>query len=207
MNKNTPSKILYQLLYNRRKLKSDVLKRLKLLKLQDSEWYAECDRYYNNFDVRDKIVVDIGADFGTSPLYFLAKGAKYVVGFSLEKQYFYHPKYMHIVGIDYYPEDSLKMWEIETGNDPLKTIDIDLEIQPEVPISDMVLKCDAEGWEWNLSAGFIDSMHDWIIALHCPILNPFLFEWIKKNGLLVAQPIAFPTKNGDEFAIYRKRLQ
>lgn len=163
--------------------------------------------YTEWFDVRDKIVVDIGADFGTSPLYFLAKGAKYVVGFSLEKQYFYHPKYMHIVGIDYYPEDSLKMWEIETGNDPLKTIDIDLEIQPEVPISDMVLKCDAEGWEWNLSAGFIDSMHDWIIALHCPILNPFLFEWIKKNGLLVAQPIAFPTKNGDEFAIYRKRLQ
>ena len=201
MDKRTPSRLVYQLLNNRPKLKSDVLRKLKLLRLEDSEWYPECVKYYSTLDVKDRVVVDIGCDFGTSPMYFLKNGATLVWGYSLDEKYFDNDeRYVHITGLENYPKNKMsfayhRVEEIE-GRVSVKLI--------QVPASEVVLKCDAEGWEWNLSIDFINSFHDWIIALHYPILNPFLYEWIKQNGEFVGSP-SDSTKDGDEFAIFKKR--
>ena len=175
----------WDLVHNRRKLRSDIMRRCHRLRLQDSEWYPECVKYYSTLDVKDRVVVDIGCDFGTSPMFFIERGAKFVWGFSLDDQYFHHDRYAHIKGIEYYPSTERHIDENE--------------------LNEKVLKCDAEGWEWNLLAGFIDSFHDWVIALHYPVLNPFLYEWIKKNGVEVAEPVSYTSNDGDEFAVYRKR--
>ena len=188
----------WYLAHNSRKLRSDIMRRCHWLRLEDSEYYPDCVNYYSTLDVRGRFVLDIGADFGTSPLYFINRGAKFVWGFSLDEQYFHHDRYSHMVGIDYYPTDSFRVWE-QAISEPTEKELSEIENSPDIPHSEISLKCDAEGWEWNLSAGFIDSFHDWVIALHYPILNPFLYEWIKKNGVKI---IDTPTI---EFAIYQKK--
>ncbi len=188
----------WDLVHNRRKLRSDIMRRCHWLRLEDSEYYQDCVNYYSTLDVRGRFVLDIGADFGTTPLYFIRQGAEFVWGFSLDRQYFRHERYAHVIGTDYYPGDNYKL-SLFPLNETDNMILSNVEGLPEIPHSAIVLKCDAEGWEWNLSAGFIDSFHDWIIALHYPVLNPFLYEWIRENGVKITD---MPT---NEFAIYRKK--
>ena len=165
--------------HNHRAFAADVLGPLGILPLKWSEWYQDCLDIYWRLDVRDKVVLDIGSDFGTTPMFFLTQmGAKKVVGVSLESQYFSHMNYHHykmpVGGFDSLPGSLTEM-----------AFDI--------------LKVDAEGLEWDMEIEFIEPFHDWIIALHRPILNPELFEWIKAYGKLIA------TKTTEEFAVYQKR--
>ena len=46
----------------------------------------EIEQTYNHFDLRGKTILDVGADFGLSSMYFLDRGAKKVVAYSLERQ-------------------------------------------------------------------------------------------------------------------------
>lgn len=46
----------------------------------------DISKSYHYIDVKDKIVLDVGADFGFSPLYFIKEGAKSVIAFSLDRQ-------------------------------------------------------------------------------------------------------------------------
>jgi hypothetical protein len=41
---------------------------------------------YNHFDLRGKTILDVGADFGLSPMHFIDHGAKSVIAYSLERQ-------------------------------------------------------------------------------------------------------------------------
>ena len=46
----------------------------------------DISKSYHYISVKDKVVLDVGADFGFSPLYFIKEGAKSVVAFSLDRQ-------------------------------------------------------------------------------------------------------------------------
>ena len=168
-------------LHDRRKFYSDLRKRLHLLTLKSSEYYPECEKFYSILDVKDKIVYDVGCDFGTTPMYFIKKGAAKVIGFSRDKQYFYDYRYKHFNSDVSLLIPSISN-EINASNDKRR----------------FVLKSDCEGCEWNFTQDFIELFEDWIIAVHTPILNPDLFEYILKHGELIgSQP-------GSEFGIFHK---
>ena len=178
--------------------------------MEDSEWYPECVKYYSTLDVKDRIVVDIGCDFGTSPMFFIGQGAKFVWGFSLDDRYFQHNKYAHIKGVEYYPSTGLHVYNINENEfhefaKVMKEYDGKINLFfDEIQKNEKVLKCDAEGWEWNMSIDFIDGFLDWVIALHYPIKNQSLYEWIKQNGEFVGSPSNL-VKDSEEFAIFKKR--
>ena len=151
------------------------------LKLEQSTWYKDCVKYYSNLNVEGKSVLDIGSDFGTSPMYFIKNGATMVIGVSFEDQYFKDGKYTH----HKFTKDNVENFEIF---DMAKRLLYHLDI----------LKCDAEGFEWQLTPQFIESFEDWVVSLHTPITNPELYEWIKKNGKLLGTEIT------EEFATYQK---
>jgi SAM-dependent methyltransferase len=170
----------WNLAYNRRVVIPSLLRSFHCLPLELSEWYPDCLKYYSDLNVRGKVVLDVGCDFGTSPLYFIRRGAKLVIGVSLEPQYFRDNHYLHY----HIPDkderdaimDTLVRWSILCD----------------------VLKVDAEGLEWEMWPAFIMQFEDWIISLHTPIRNPPLYEWIKEHGELMG------TEATEEFATYRK---
>ena len=173
----------WDFVHNHRAFAADILGPLFLLPLKWSEWYQDCVEIYSRLDVKGRHVLDLGSDFGTTPMFFIGKGAKEVIGFSLEEAYYMHRNYTHYV-VDKIPDsgddiNDILMCTHYTRND--------------------VLKIDAEGLEWTIYPSTISYFHDWIIALHKPILNPELYEWIKENGELIA------TKGTEEFAVYQKR--
>lgn len=175
-------------LHDRRKFYSDLRKRLHLLTLESSEYYPECEEFYSILDVKDKIVYDVGCDFGTTPMYFLRKGAFVVFGFSKEKQYFRDFHYIH------YKVDEDPLY---STTESLPMLTLTLIMQSLKPMH-AVLKSDCEGCEWNFTQEMIEKFDDWVIAVHSPILNHDLFEYILKHGELIgSQP-------GSEFGIFHK---
>lgn len=176
--------MLWYLLHDRKKFRSDILKKLHLLTLESSEYYPECETFYSQLDVRNKVVMDVGCDFGTTPVYFLRKGASAVIGFSKDKQYFRKPHYEHH---DLTAEPEALSRAIE------KILDSKRESRDP-----MVLKSDCEGCEWDFTEKFVDRFDDWIIAVHTPVRNQNLLDHVKKSGKLIG------SQKGCEFGIYKK---
>jgi len=151
--------------YNdRRGFNQSILKPLHLLTLKRSEYYSECINYYSHLNVKNKYVLDIGSDFGTTPMYFLQRGALTILGISEMKQYFYNDNYRQ------------------------------LDIMPIHKVFDLqklmhfqVLKSNSNGFEWNFTKEFINSFQDWIIVCHYPIQNPELFKFIEFEGKLIGK--------------------
>lgn len=143
---------------------------------QWSPYYRDFKRFYSGLDVQDKFVLDIGSDYGTTPLCFLNKGAICVFGYSMDEQVFSHPDYVHIKGV----ASGQAIMSMNGGYNGC-------------------LKSDAEGIEWDLTEDFIDSFEDWIICLHAPVRNKELHRWIVRNGRYIGR------QGKCEFAIYQKR--
>lgn len=166
--------------------KTNVRRWLRILKLEQSFYYPDCIKFYSGLDFAGKGVLDIGSDFGTSPMYFLGNCATFVVGISLDSQYFHDHRYTHYQ----VKKEELKMETLRHVQDKFKC---------------KVLKSDCEGFEWELTPEFISGFEDWVIALHTPISNEPLHEWIKENGEQIGE-----NRNREftgrccEFAVYRK---
>lgn len=56
----------------------------KLLRGPYNENYEEL---YGFLDYKDKVVLDVGADYGSTPLFFLSKGAKKVIAVEMNEEY------------------------------------------------------------------------------------------------------------------------
>ena len=173
---------LWYFLHDKLTFWSNLRQSLHILKLEKSKYYPECEQFYSKLDVKDKVVIDVGSDFGTSPMYFLKRGAKKVIGFSMDKQYFKDYRYKHV---DLNQPDALQR----------TIIGLSLSLSE---LKSIVLKCDCEGCEWNFTIPFIESFDDWIIACHEPIKNQELLDYIKSNGELIGK------QEGSEFGIYKK---
>lgn len=140
-----------------------------------SVFWRDAAVFYRSLDVKGRHVIDVGSDFGTTPMFFLRQGAKDVIGYSLDKQMFHHKAYRHIQGQS-------------TGR----------QIMDQCDPAGAALKMDAEGLEWQFDADWISRCHDWVIALHIPVESPELHDWIKENGILIGD------QGPTEFAIYEK---
>lgn len=133
--------------------------------------------FYDTLDVAGRTVIDVGCDYGVTPMYFLSRGAKKVIGFSEWPQRFYSFDYRHIRGH--------------------ATADQIMDRCPSC--DDRVLKTDVEGLEWDFDPEWIGKFHDWIIVCHYPVRNQELLDWLKKHGTLIGSQ---PEVN--EFAIYQR---
>ena len=138
-------------------------------------YWNEYNKFYNSIDYKDKSILDIGSDIGSSAIWFIQRGAKEVVGFSREKQYFKHPNYTH------------KQYSFNEINDIVKTKKFD------------ILKMDCEGCEWNFTINFINQFDNWVIALHKPINNNEVYSYIKSSGRYIGM-----VDISSEFATYVK---
>lgn len=157
--------------------KRDIKKKLNILKVEDMGYWNEYDKFYSSINCKDKSVLDIGSDIGSSAIGFIRNGAKHVTGFSKDKQYFENPHYIH------------KQYNFEEISSIVKETKFD------------ILKMDCEGCEWNFSIDFIKQFDDWIIALHKPIMNNELYNYIKDNGEYIGM-----VDNETEFATYKKKI-
>ncbi len=173
----------YYALYDYPHFKDVMLRKLNLLTLKHSQYYDECDKYYSQLDVSNKNVLDMGSDYGTTPLYFILHGANLVVGYSMVQQYFFHAKYISI---------RMKL----TLNNALVELNNVIEKYHLT-----TLKSDIEGIEWAYTPQFLEQFDDWIIALHNPVQNVEVHDYIQKHGKLL-----YSHDNICEFATYKKIL-
>ena len=135
---------------------------------------------YDSLEVRGMDVIDVGCDYGVTPMYFLARGARSVTGFSEWEPRFYHSAYLH-----------------HTGRTTAA------RIREQCPASETsVMKADVEGLEWDFIPEWIDGFRDWIIVCHEPVKNPYLLRWLLQHGHIIGRQ---PEVN--EFTIIQKRKQ
>ncbi len=182
-------------LHDKPKFWNDIRRKLHILKLEESQYYPECERFYSGLDVIGKIVIDVGCDFGTTPMYFLRKGAFVVFGFSKEKQYFHDFHYIH------YKVDEDPLYST-TESLPILTFPL---IMQSLKPRHAVLKSDCEGCEWNFTKEFIETFDDWVIAVHTPITNESLYQYIKDNGENIGNQRSGKDLGVEEIGIYRKK--
>ena len=175
---------VWYFLHDKPKFWGDTRRKLHILTLEKSQYYNDCVRFYNTLDVKDKIVMDVGCDFGTTPMYFIRKGAIKVIGFSKDNQYFFDSRYKH--------------FNVDVEPNSLSNVIRDITNIKQSMDKQIVLKADCEGCEWNFTKEFINSFDDWIIAVHTPIRNNELYNYIKENGDLIGK------QEGSEIGIYRK---
>jgi hypothetical protein len=171
--------VLNHLLYDKKTFKDEVLEYLYLMPYSKSRYLDECVKYYGSLNVEGKTVLDIGDDIGTSPIYFLKRGASVVYGYGLMNQHYYSPSYKH--------------HKVCIDSKSIEFITLESRIY-----GCNVLKADCEGCEWDIPIEFIKSMKDWIIAVHNPVRNQELLDFLKTEGVLIAEPSEL------EFAIYKK---
>jgi hypothetical protein len=107
---------------------------------------------YQYLKVKDKTVVDIGADFGNSPYWFLMHGAAKVIAYESDKSQ------NHMLHNNFDPFPSL--------------VEIHDTWLGAMPIGD-ILKIDCEGCEVLLAADYISRFSQYAIALHP--------DWIPKE--------------------------
>lgn len=110
-----------------------------------SDWYLkECLDCYPVGDLTGKTVVDVGMDFGTSAMYFRARGAEKVIGYESEAK--------------------RSDW-IRRGAGRLPWLDFRGEWCGEYPRADL-FKMDIEGGERSLNLASLMGYPSWFVALH-----------------------------------------
>ena len=139
--------------------------------------WKDSETHYNGVDVKGKRALMLGSDYGVTPMYLIQKGVESVVGFSLWKQYFFHPRYTHI--------------RARFSMDGIRGMDFD------------VLFADCEGCEYQLREYFLSSLDDYVICFHDPIGNQQLFDYVKSQSVSITPPLEVGRYNR-EIAILMK---
>ena len=142
----------------------------KLRQLDNWVNFKEYCRYYWLINYKNKVVVDYGADIGSSAIYFLSKGATKVFCYEIEKNAI--KKYNEIV--KYMPE--------------FKNLDLINKVKYNIKnAKGEILKMDIEGSEERLlSKSYLDNFQEFIIALHPQDIKArsykHLSNLLKSNG-------------------------
>ena len=152
----------------------------RILRIADphESWaWKESEDHYNGIDVKGKKALMLGSDYGVTPMYFIERGAESVTGFSLWKQYFFDPRYMHIT-------DRFTM-------DRIKGMDFD------------VMFSDCKGCEYLLTKDFLSKLKGYVICFHDPIENQALFDHVKSESTSMTPPSKVEGYR-EEIAIFTK---
>ena len=159
MNNNyTPRLTLMQRLQHRKyaKLEKELKPLCKWVDFYDYLWS------YSSINWKRKIVLDIGADIGSSALFFLMHGADYV--YLLEKDQEYRTTY----------ESIKQKYPILENSTMLNSL-------ADMPHNVDVLKMDCEGCEISLlTEELLNKSMEFVVGLHKPQLDDYQFEQKKK---------------------------
>lgn len=150
---------------------TDVMIKIKTIKNNDGSEVFDQD-IYGWLPVSDRIIVDIGANIGDSPIYFASKGAKHVFAFEADTNIFniaicnikknsYQDSITLenriLLGTDHHEDKMIgSEWDdfqdfshSEASKDKVQSITLN-EILKENKIEDAVLKMDCEGCEYGV---------------------------------------------------------
>ena len=182
MNNYTPRLTLMQRLQHRKyaKLERELKPLCKWVDFYDYLWS------YSSINWKTKVVLDIGADIGSSALFFLMNGAYYV--YLLEKEQEYRTTYERI-----------------KQKYPLLKDSTMLENPDYTPHYIDVLKMDCEGCELSLlTEELLHKSKEFVIGLHKPQLDDYQFEQ-KKRLLEKHGGKYFGNVNNEEFVYLKAR--
>ena len=119
---------------------------------------------YGSIDWKDKVVLDIGADIGSSALFFLMNGAKYV--YLIERDIYYKNEYEFLKPVHHLLNSTIMLASIANMPDRVD-----------------VLKMDCEGCELQLlTEDLLSKCTEFVVGLHKPELDDYQFE--QKRSLL-----------------------
>jgi hypothetical protein len=158
MNNYTPKLILTQRLQHIRyaKLERELKPLCKWVDFYDYIWS------YSSIDWKGKKVLDIGADIGSSALFFLMNGADYV--YLLEKEQEYKTTYETIKQKYHILKNSVMLSNLA-----------------DMPNNINVLKIDCEGCEGSmLTEELLRKSKEFVVGLHRPELSDYKFEQKRK---------------------------
>ena len=146
---------------------------------------------YGSINWENKSVLDVGADIGSSAIFFLSRGAKYV--YLIEKEPAYRETYESIKQ----KHPILKNTYMVSSFRGAKSAYFD------------VLKMDCEGCELMLlNEELLQKYPEWIIGLHRPQLNAYQFEQKKKllerHGGNYHGSVNANSKDGSEYVWIKK---
>ncbi len=114
---------------------------------RDCDYWREFEPSYGHLSVRNRVVVVVGADCGSTHVYFLLRGARYVIGYEKE-------------------EKLRKMWmEVCIYFNICDKGEIRGEWHGEYPDAD-VFVMDCEGCESNLDISQLRKYKEWCVAVH-----------------------------------------
>jgi hypothetical protein len=132
------------------------------LNIVSPDLMRQCKEGYDLLDVRGKVVLDIGADWGNSPLYFWARGARRIIAYESD-------------------------WRKRVGLHRLAARGVPVEVRGgwdcEYPEAD-VLKMDIEGGEIRLDLFKLDEYQSWAVAIHTATFA-LRDSLVKKGAVLV----------------------
>ena len=118
---------------------------------------------YGSMDWHNKSVLDIGADIGSSAIFFLSRGAKYV--YLVEKEQAYKKTY----------EELKQKYPILKNTYMVSSL-----VSANSSYFD-VLKMDCEGCELSLlTEELLNKSNEFVVGLHKPQLDDYQFEQKKK---------------------------
>lgn len=158
MNNYTPTLTLTQRLQHLSyaKLERELKPLCKWVDFNDYLWS------YGTIDWKGKTVLDIGAEIGSSAMFFLMNGADYI--YLLEKEQEYKTAY----------EAIKPKYPLLKNSKMLNTI-------KEMPANVDVIKMDCEGCELTLlTEELLAKSKEFVVGLHKPELSDYSFEQKKK---------------------------
>jgi len=132
-------------------------------------YFENYDKHWGFTDFKNKVILDLGTDYGSTAYYFLNKGALKVIAVEGNK----------------YLAERLKL---NFKDDP-RVVPIYLEIKSGKEIEELIdtyhpdiVKVDIEGAEINILSVNIRKVKEWLIETHTDEIYNALAEWFRMNG-------------------------
>ncbi len=134
------------------------------------EKWSNLDLMYGHLDFTDKVVLDIGADWGGTPAFFLSRGAKKVIGVD------YHAWYVEKMA-DHFRDD-YRVLPVQVKVENAKQIKDLIQIhKPDI------VKIDCEGCEKVLSRVInLGLCPEYIVEIHSDSIRDSLLSKFKRVG-------------------------
>jgi hypothetical protein len=114
---------------------------------KECNYWREFEFAYGRLNVKDKVVVVVGADCGSTHVFFLMRGARYVIGYEKE-------------------EHLRELWKrVCIDFDVCKKGEMHGEWKKGYPDAD-ILVMDCEGCEKDLDVSSLSKYKEWCIGVH-----------------------------------------